>query len=172
MKSESEQKPKVMAAHRKLLEKRYNLTAKRDENVKMSRGKPLCVGATARLPEGITWGKLAGMGPAEVKKQDAFPYPSLPHPLHTNGGQVFPQVQTRMFPRLEQFDVEFDIPEEFLPEFPPAVFLQNRPELGAVARGQVVHLNNFRELFKDILTPVQLEVLRLLLTPCRRRNPI
>src|SRR4051794_36894057 len=103
MKMESEQKPKVMAAHRKLLESRYNLTPKRDENVKMSRGKPLCVGPTARLAEGLGWDKLAGMSPADIKKQDAFPYPSLPHPLHTNGGQVFPQVQTAMFPRLERF---------------------------------------------------------------------
>jgi cytochrome c peroxidase len=165
MKLETEQKPKVMAAHRKWLESRYNLTPKRDERVKMSRGKPVCVGPTARFAEGLTWDKLGAMNPADIKKQDAFPYPSLPHPLHTNGGQVFPQMQTAMFPRLERFDVEFDLPEEFLPEFPPAIFLQNRPELGDVSRGQVVHLNNFRELFKDILTPVQLEGLRLLLTP-------
>src|SRR5919199_6982485 len=70
-----------------------------------------------------------------------------------------------MFPRLERFDVEFDIPNEFLPEFPPAIFLQNRPELGDVSRGEVVSINNFRRLFKDILTPVQLEGLRLLVTP-------
>ena len=42
-----------------------------------------------------------------------------------------------MFPRLERFDVEFDLPDAFLPEFPPAIFLQNRPELGDVSRGQV-----------------------------------
>jgi hypothetical protein len=52
-----------------------------------------------------------------------------------------------------------------LPEFPPAIFLQNRPELGDASRGQVLTLNNFRTLFKEILTPVQLEGLRLLLTP-------
>jgi cytochrome c peroxidase len=70
-----------------------------------------------------------------------------------------------MFPRLERFDVEFDLPNEFLPEFPPAIFLQNRPELGDVSRGQVVMLANFRQLFKEIMTPVQLEGMRLLLTP-------
>jgi cytochrome c peroxidase len=57
------------------------------------------------------------------------------------------------------------LPNEFLPEFPPAVFLQNRPELGDVSRGQVVSLANFRALFKEIMTPVQLEGMRLLLTP-------
>ena len=165
MKKESGQKPKVMDAQRKLLEARYNLEPKFDEKVKMSRGKPLCVGPTAKLQNGLTWEKLAQMSPEEVRKAGAFPYPSLPHPLHANGGQVFPQSQVKMFPRLERFDVDFDIPEAFLPEFPPAIFLQNRPELGDVSRGQVVHLGNFRELFKEVLTPVQLEGMRMLLTP-------
>jgi len=165
MKKESAARPKVMADQKKLLASRYNLKPKFDEKAKMSRGKPLCVGPTARLGEEMTWEKLGEMSPDQIKKKGLFPYPSLPHPLHTNGGQVFPQVQTAMFPRLERFDVEFDLPEEFLPEFPPAIFLQNRPELGDVSRGQVVTLNNFRPLFKDILTPVQLEGLRLLLTP-------
>ena len=165
MKKESAAKPKVMDAHRKFLESRYDLTPKRDPKVTMARGKPLCVGPTARLKDGMTWEKLGGMSPADVKKQGAFPYPSLPHPLHANGGQVFPKMQIAMFPRLERFDVEFDIPEEFLPEFPPAIFLQNRPELGDASRGQVVHLGNFRDLFKEIMTPVQLEGMRLLLTP-------
>jgi cytochrome c peroxidase len=165
MKKESEAKPKVMAAQRKLLESRYDLTPKPDPALKMARGKPVCVGPTARLPKGLTWEQLGGMAPADVKKTGAFPYPSLPHPLHANGGQVFPPMQIKMFPRLDRFDVEFDIPEAFLPEFPPAIFLQNRPELGDTSRGQVLHLGNFRDLFKEILTPVQLEGLRLLLTP-------
>ncbi|MFL5342991.1 MAG: cytochrome B6 [Gemmataceae bacterium] len=165
MKKELAARPKVTAAQRALLEKRYDLQAKLDPEAKMSRGKPLAVGPTARLAEGMTWEALAGMAPADVKKAGAFPYPSLVHPLHANGGQVFPQVQIQQFPRLQRFDVEFDIPNEFLPEFPPAIFLQNRPELGDVSRGQVVSINNFRELFKEILTPVQLDGLRLLLTP-------
>jgi cytochrome c peroxidase len=165
LKKESEAKPKVMDAQRKLLEARYDLTPKPDPSVKMARGKPICVGPTARLSNGMTWEKLGTMSAADIKQAKAFPYPSLPHPLHTNGGQVFPQMQIKMFPRLERFDVDFDIPDAFLPEFPPAIFLQNRPELGDVSRGQVVHLGNFRTLFKDIMTPVQLEGMRMLLTP-------
>jgi cytochrome c peroxidase len=164
-KKESAARGQVTAAQRKLLESRYNLKAKLHPTIKMSRGKPVAVGPTARLPNGLTWEVLAELSPAEIKKRGTFPYPSLPHPLHTNGGQVFPQVQTEMFPRLERFDVEFDVPNEFLPEFPPAIFLQSRPELGDVSRGQVVAMNNFRELFNEILTPVQLEGFRLLLTP-------
>jgi hypothetical protein len=165
MKKESAQKAMIRAAQRQLLASRYNLEPKPDPQVKMSRGKPVCVGPTARLPEGMTFEQLGSLGPDAIRQRGLFPYPSLPHPLHANGGQVFPQVQIAMFPRLERFDVDFDIPDEFLPEFPPAIFLQNRPELGDVSRGQVVNVNNFRELFKDIMTPVQLEGMRLLLTP-------
>lgn len=158
-------KHKVMETQRKLLQKRYNLKPKLDREVTMSRGKPLCVGPTARLAEGLTWEKLAQMTPEAIRKDDAFPYPSLPHPKQTPGGQVFPAMQIAMFPRLRRFDVDFDLPEEFLPEFPPAIFLSNRPELGDVSRGEVVSINNYYRLFKDLLTPVQLDGLRLLLTP-------
>ena len=50
-------KPKVMATQRKLLESRYNLEPKLDPNAKMSRGKPLAVGPTARLPRGDGLGR-------------------------------------------------------------------------------------------------------------------
>lgn len=165
MKKETAAKPQVMAKQRELLERRFNLEPRQDSEARMSRGKPLCVGPTARLTEGLTWDKLAAMRPEDIRQKGVFPYGSLPHPLQTNGGQVFPEMQIQMFPRLRRFDVDFDLPEAFLPEFPPAIFLQNRPELGDVSRGEVVSINNFRELFKDLLTPVQLEGLRLLLTP-------
>jgi cytochrome c peroxidase len=165
MKKESEGKAAVMQAQRALLESRYDLKPHFDPEATMSRGKPLCVGPTARLREGISWEELGRLSSAEIRERGLFPYPALPHPLQTNGGQVFPQVQIEMFPRLQRFDVDFDLPEAFLPEFPPAIFLQNRPELGDVSRGEVVSINNFRRLFKDLLTPVQLEGLRLLLTP-------
>ena len=158
-------KSKVMAEQRALLERRYNLTPKLDPEAKMSRGKPLAVGPTARLAEGLTWDRLAAMSPAEIHRAGAFPYPALPHPKQSTGGQVFPPMQTQMFPRLVRFDVDFDLPEAFLPEFPPAMFLQSRPELGDVSRGEVVSINNFYRLFKDILTPVQLSGLQFLLTP-------
>ena len=165
MKADVAAKPKVMARTRKLLESRYNLEPKLDPEAKMSRGKPLPSARRRGWPRALTWDKLGAMAPEEIRKQGLFPYPSLPHPKHDAGGQVFPQMQIEMFPRLERFDVDFDLPEAFLPEFPPAIFLQNRPELGDVSRGEVVSINNFHRLFKDILTPVQLDGLRLLLTP-------
>ena len=155
----------VMDTQRKLLEQRYNLVPTLDPAVKMSRGKPLCVGPTARLAQGVSWDSLAQTSADEIRRAGTFPYPSLPHPKQTPGGQVFPQMQIAMFPRLQRFDIDFDLPEAFLPEFPPAMYLQSRPELGDVSRGEVVSINNYYRLFKDILTPVQLDGLRLLLTP-------
>jgi hypothetical protein len=164
VRKESANKPAVMEAQRRLLEQRYILQPKLDPAAKMSRGKPLAVGPTARL-RGVNWDQLGAMPPEEIRARDLFPYPSLPHPLHSNGGMVFPKMQIDMFPRLERFDVDFDIPDAFLPEFPPAIFLSDRPELEDVSRGEVVSINNYYRLFKGILTPVQLDGLRMLLTP-------
>lgn len=158
-------KADIMQKQRELLESRYILEPKHDPNLKMTRGKPIPIGPTARLAKGVSWAHLAEQSPAEIKKAGTFPYPALPHPKQSTGGQVFPQMQTEMFPRLNRFDIEFDIPEAFLPEFPAAIFLRNRPELGDVSRGEVVSINNYYRLFKDLLTPVQLDGLRLLLTP-------
>jgi cytochrome c peroxidase len=158
-------KPGVMEAQRRLLQRRYELQPRLDPAAKMSRGKPLPVGPTAKLASGMSWEKLAGMRPEDIRGQDSFPYPALPHPLQANGGQVFPKMQIDMFPRLERFDVDFDLPDAFVPEFPPAIFLTNRPELGDVSRGEVISINNYYRMFKDLLTPVQLDGLRLLLTP-------
>ncbi len=165
MRADVAAKPKVMQTQRGLLESRYDLTPRFHPEARMTRGKPVPVGPTARLARGVSWESLGAMAPEEIRTRGLFPYPSLPHPKQVAGGQVFPQMQIDMFPRLERFDVEFDLPDAFLPEFPPAIFLQNRPELGDVSRGEVVSINNFHRLFKDLLTPVQLDGLRLLLTP-------
>ncbi|HSU87989.1 MAG TPA: cytochrome B6, partial [Terriglobia bacterium] len=79
-------------------------------------------------------------------------------------GMVFPQEEIKALPRLERFDMDFDIPNHFLPEFPPAIFLTTRPDLGDVSQGQVVTLGNYYELFNGILNPKQLDGLRLLVT--------
>src|SRR5690606_31641107 len=126
---------------------------------------PVPMGPTARLPDSSTWEDLAALSPSEIRAAGIFPYPPLPHPKQTTGGQVFPEVQLAAFPRLRRFDVDFDIPDAFLPEFPPAIFLSNHPELGDVSRGEIVSIDNFHRLFKGLLSPVQLDGLRMLLTP-------
>src|SRR3954468_17743922 len=76
MKKESAAKPQVMAAQRKLLESRYNLEPKFDPEAKMSRGKPLAVGPTARLASGMTWDELGKLSPRDMRSRGVFPYPS------------------------------------------------------------------------------------------------
>jgi cytochrome c peroxidase len=153
----------VEAEHQKLLESRYDLTRHVDPNVTMTRGKPIPVGPTAKL-KGVTWDQLGKMSPDEIRNKDLFPYVPLPHVAHAVGGMVFPQEEIKALPRLERFDMDFDIPNHFLPEFPPAIFLTTRPDLGDVSQGQVVTLGNYYELFNGILNPKQLDGLRLLVT--------
>jgi cytochrome c peroxidase len=163
----SKNKPKVMEARRKYMAERYDFTGKVTREVTMTRGKPLPVGPVVRLPKGISsWEELAKLDPATIYRQGLFPlgFRPLSHPLHTAGHQLFPQSWTKVHPEHQRFDVDFDIPDAYLPEFPPPMFLTTRPDLGDVSRGYEVTQANFRELFDGIITPEQMEGLRLLVT--------
>jgi cytochrome c peroxidase len=165
-------KSKVAAQQKEYLESRFDLSG-RTHDVTMSGGKKkVPAGPTARLKEGTTWEQLGQMRPEEIKQKNLFPYAPLWHPLQEVGGMVFPPVQVKVVEGLERVDVEFDLPEVFIPEFPPALFLTTRPDLGDVSRGQLITLQNFEENFQDVLTPFQMEGLRLLLqkTTAQRHN--
>ncbi len=159
-------KPKVMAKQVQLLKERYRLDCKIHSGVMMTKGKPQPIGPTVQLKEGVGWDKLSEMTPEEIRKQKVFPagFMRLPHVKHDVGGQVFPQKQIDQFPRLERFDVDFDLPDCFLPEFPPPIFLTTHPELGDVSQGEVLSADNFDRLFRGLITPVQLDGLRMLVT--------
>lgn len=171
VKRKKEEKPKIAERHKKLLEQRYDLSDKPADKVTMSRGKGIQTGVRVKLPEGVTWDDLAEMSPSEIREKDLWPagfYP-LPHPDHKEGGMVFPKMQIDEINKQEKrdltrFDVDFDIPEHFLPEFPPAIYLTTRPDLGDVSQGKVVTMQNFYELFNGILNPKQLDGLRLLVS--------
>jgi len=79
----------------------------------------------------------------------------------TEGGEI----QRQEARDLTRFDVDFDIPEHFLPAFPPPMYLTTRPDLGDVSQGELVTSQNFFRLFNGILNPKQLDGLRLLVTP-------
>jgi len=166
MAKDKAEKAEVMARQQKLLAERYDLTPRLDRTATMSRGKPLAVGPTARLAKGVSWESLAEMPPETVREKGLFPkgYLPLPHPKHEVGGMVFPQMEIRQLDRLERFDVDFDLPEHFLPEFPPAIFLTTRPDLGDVSQGKLVTVENFQEIFQGILNAKDLEGVRLLVT--------
>lgn len=167
MKRSVERKPQIMETRRAYMEQRYELKPGRDPAVTMTRGKPQPIGPVTRLPAGIdSWEALAALAPDEIRRRDLFPegFRPLSHPLHTNAHQLFPQMWTAVHPEHERFDVDFDIPEAFLPEFPPPLFLTTRPDLGDVSQGKEITHANFRELMEGILTPEQTEGLRLLVT--------
>jgi len=168
-----EAKDGIMQRQMDLLKKRYDLSNKPAKGVMMSGGKkPVQEGVRVRLPAGVTWDQLAIMTPKEVKEKDLWPdgfYP-LPHPNHPEGGMVFPKYHIEEINKQEgrdltRFDMEYDLPDHFLPEYPPPIYLTTRPDLGDVSKGNVVTIMNYFDLFNGILNPKQLEGLRLLVTP-------
>ncbi|MDZ4745735.1 MAG: cytochrome B6 [bacterium] len=167
-----QEKPKFAQRQKDLLAERYDLGDRRAEGVTMSNGKAVQEGVRVRLPKDIIWSMLAAMSPEDIKSKNLWPagfYP-LPHPHHEEGGMVFPQpmideTRKQTTRDLTRFDLDFDLPQHMLPEFPAPIYLTTRPDLGDVSRGQLVTLNNFFEIFKDVLNPKQLEGLRLLVTP-------
>jgi cytochrome c peroxidase len=165
-------KSKHQRTQRKLLEQRYDLSDTPAKGVTMSRGKPVQAGVRVKLPNGLSWQQLGELGPDEIRQRKLFPagFLPLPHPHHAEGGMLFPQFMIDEIKKQEnrdltRFDLDFDLPDHFLPEFPAPIFLTTRPDLGDVSRGRQVTLANFHELFNGILNPKQLEGLRLLLTP-------
>ena len=166
LKRDKDAKAGIMQRQQQLLEQRYVLAAKPHASVKMSRGKAVQVGPTAKLPEGTSWAQLAEMAPDEIRDKGLFPkgYLPLPHPNHPAGGMLFPQKEIEALPRLQRFDLDFDIPDHFLAEFPPAIFLTTRPDLGDVSQGKLITVTNFQEVFSGILNAKDLEGLRLLVT--------
>src|SRR5712692_8199401 len=165
-------KPKAEKEHRALLEERYDTSDRPAQGVTMSGGKAVQDGVRVKLPEGMTWEKLADMSPEEIRDKNLFPkgfYP-LPHPKHIEGGMVFPHLEIEELKKQEdrdltRFDIDFDLPDHLLPEFPAPIYLTTRPDLGDVSQGKLVTIENYYEIFNGILNPKQIEGLRLLLTP-------
>ncbi len=162
----------VLDAQQKLLDSRYDLSDRPTKQTMAGGRKAVQEGVRVKLPSGLSWSQLARMTPEEIKQQNLFPmgFRPLPHVKHPVGGQVFPQDQIDVMKRLEKreldrFDVSFDLPTHLTPEFPPPIFLTTRPDLGDVSQGQVLSIKNYYKLFQGIVTPVQMEGLRLLLTP-------
>ncbi len=166
------EKATIMKRQMDLLERRYDLGNDPAPGVVMSSGKPVQQGVRVKLKEGMTWEKLAAMSPEEILKGGAFPegFLDLPHPNHPEGGMIFPKFQIDEIKKQEQrdltrFDLDFDLPDHFLPEFPAPIFLTTRTDLGDVSKGKLVTIDNFFELFNGLLNPKQIEGLRLLVTP-------
>ena len=136
-------------------------------------GKAVQAGPRARLPQGVDLG--------QARRHDARRHPRRKScspaascrcrtPTIPKAACCFPkfhidEIKKQEGRDLTRFDLDFDLPDHLLPEFPPPIFLTTRPDLGDVSQGKLVTIDNFYELFKDILNPKQLEGLRLLVTP-------
>jgi cytochrome c peroxidase len=173
MKRMSAAKADIMKRHMALLEERYDLSNRPAPGVTMSRGKAVQAGVRVKLRKGMTWETLAQTPAEEIREKDLLPlgFMPLPHPNHTEGGMLFPKFHIEEIKKqegdrdLSRFDLDFDLPDHLLPEFPPPIYLTTRPDLGDVSQGQLITIANFHKIFNGILNPKQLEGLRLLVTP-------
>jgi cytochrome c peroxidase len=167
------EKPAVMRRQAELLQRRYDLADRPIPGVFMSGKRKAVQGSVrVRLPRDGTFDELAHMTPDAIAEGGLLPagFLPLPHVKQATGGQVFPNnqidtIKDRESRSLRRFDVDFDLPEHFTPEFPPPIYLTTHPELGDVSQGNLLTIKNYYALMVGILTPVQLEGMRLLLTP-------
>ena len=121
---------------------------------------------TCAWRSGVTWERLAG---AEPGRDQATRSSSLTRALPAPAaGERRPSISgdaDRDVPAARAVRCGVRSPGGIPAGVSAGIFFNSRPELGDVSRGEVVSINNFHRLFKDILTPVQLDGLRLLLTP-------
>ncbi len=165
-------KEKFQTQAQRILEERYDLSDNPSEEMMSGERKAVQQGTRVKLPEGVTWESLNEMTPGQIKEKNLLPlgFRPLPHAKHKTGGMVFPPTQIEEIQKeekrdLERFDIAFNLPDHLTPEFPPPLFLSNRPELGDVSNGELLTIKNYYRLMRGKLTPVQMEGLRLLLTP-------
>ena len=168
-----QEKPTFAKRQQDLLNLRYDLANRPAPGVTMSRGKAVQDGVRVKLAAGMTWDKLAAMTPDEIKAPECLAGRLLPASASASRGgrHDLPEAAHR---RDEETDrARSDALRSRLrparspdPGNPAAgIFLVTRPDLGDVSKGELVTLDNFERLFKEILNPKQLEGLRLLLTP-------
>ena len=161
------QKPKLMKDIKAYMASRYDFNGMPMPGVYMSGGrKQVMIGPVARLPEGFTsWEELADLSPEEIRERDLFPYKPLAHPLQSVAHMVFPDMWNDDHPEHIRMDVDHDFPDQYLPEFPPPMFLTTHKEMGDVTGGKEITLSNYFDIFNGILTPEQMEGLKELLKP-------
>lgn len=160
------QKPSLMSDVSNYMAGRYDFAESAIPGKFMSGGKAIMQGPVSRLPQRVSsFTALAAMQPSEIKRRDLFPFKPLAHPLQSTAHMVFPRSWVKTHPEHERIDVDMDLPEAYLPEFPAPLFLSTHKELGDVTGGQEITLDNFFEIFDGLLTPEQMEGVKELLRP-------
>jgi len=161
------QKPGLMKDVRAYMNERFAFSAEVIPGQFMSGGsKPIMAGPVARLDPGVaSFEALAALPAGEIKQRNLFPYKPLAHPLQSVAHMVFPRTWVAVHPEHERIDVDMDIPEAYLPEFPPPLFLTTHKELGDVSNGREITLDNYYKIFDGLLSPEQMEGIKELLRP-------
>lgn len=162
-----DRKPSLMKKVDEYMAARFDFSGKAIKGVMMSGNrKPVMAGPVARLPKAVaSFDDFNNMTPEEIREKDLFPYKPLAHPISTTAHMVFPDEWNKVHPEHVRIDMDHDIPDQYLPEFPPPMYLTTHKELGDVTNGQEITLDNFYEIFDGLLTPEQMEGLKELLRP-------
>ena len=159
-------KPRLMEEVRSHMASRYHFPGRALPGAFMSGGKPVMAGPVARLPDGVSgWEALASLPAETIRQRGIFPYEPLAHPIATTAHMVFPDSWVAVHPEHRRMDVDHDIPDAYLPEFPPPMFLTTHKELGDVTNGREITLANYYPIFDGLLTPEQMDGLKELLRP-------
>src|SRR5262249_16912704 len=121
----NEIKPQLMEECRAYMDGRFNFSGDVLPGRTMSGGRnPTMKGPTARFPQKVpSWEDLGKLSAAQNKKRDVFPYKPLAHPLQSTAHMVFPEMWLAAHPEHRRIDVDLDFPNEYLPEYPPPMFL-------------------------------------------------
>ncbi len=162
----AKQRPTLMADVAEYMASRFDFHGTAMPDRFMSGGKPIMAGPVARLRDDAdSYEALAELSPEQIREKGLFPYPPLAHPLQSTAHMVFPDTWIAVHPEHERIDVGHDFPDAYLPEFPPPLFLTTHKELGDVAQGREITLENYYEIFDGLLTAEQMEGLKELLRP-------
>src|SRR5260370_41096701 len=91
------------------------------------------MGPVARLSKKIhSYEEPSDLSPEEIKKQDIFPYKPLAHPIQNTAHMLFPDSWIKVHPEHERMDCGIDIPDNYLPEYPPPMFLTTNMDMSYV----------------------------------------
>ncbi len=167
VKMNKDRKPQFMKEVDAYMAQRFDFNGEVMDGVLMSGGrKEVMKGPIAKLPSSVeSFEELSKMKPAEIREKGLFPYKPLAHPIATTAHMVFPDSWNKVHPEHIRMDVDHDFPDQYLPEFPPPLFLTTHKELGDVSKGKEITISNYWEIFDGILTPEQMEGLKELLRP-------
>ena len=163
-------KAKVMSDQKALLEKRYDLrdnaVGRADVRQAQGRAARRAREAAERHDLGQAGRHDAGADQAAERVSDGLPAAAAreaPDGRHgVSRSKQIDEIKKQEGRDLQRFDVDFDLPDHFTPEFPPPMFLTSRPDLGDVSHGEVLTIKNYYQLLYGKVTPVQMEGMRLL----------